>query len=165
MTQTTGHDLSKTRFFEDFRVGETWQSPPTPVAAEEIIAFGMANDPQPMHTDPEAAANSPFGGLVASGWHIAALSVRVFVKSGGYGATPVVGMGIDELRWQKPVRPGDTLTVFREIVELKRSETKPMQGLIRTRVTVRNQAGESVMTLLTNGRVPARAAPTPPEGA
>jgi acyl dehydratase len=90
--------MTATRYFEDFRVGEVWQSAPVTVSTEEIIAFGLANDPQPMHTDPEQAARGPFGMLVASGWQIASLSMRVFVQSGGYGNTPVVGMGIDELR-------------------------------------------------------------------
>ena len=148
--------LATTRYFEDFAVGEVWQSAPVLVSAEEIIAFGLANDPQPMHTDPELAAKGPFGTLVASGWQIASLSMRVFVQAGGYGKTPVVGMGIDELRWQKPVKAGDQLTVTREIIELRRSESNPSRGIIRTRVTVRNQTGESVMTLVTTGRVPAR---------
>ena len=156
MTQAAVTDAAKARHFEDFRVGDTWVSQPVPLSAEEIIAFGLANDPQPMHTDPERAAAGPFGGLVASGWQIAALSMRVFVQSGGYGATPVVGLGIDELRWVRPVRAGDELTVVREIVELRRSASNPRFGIIRTRVTVKNQTGEAVMTLVTNGRVPAR---------
>jgi acyl dehydratase len=150
--------MAATRYFEDFQVGETWRSAPVTLSAEEIMAFGRDYDPQPMHTDPERAVAGPFGALVASGWQIAAISVRVFVQSGGYGSTPVVGLGIDELRWQKPVKAGDTLTVAREIVELRRSESKPDRGIIRTRVTVRNQAGESVMTLLTTGGVPGRPA-------
>jgi len=144
------------RYFEDFQLGETWDSGPTPVSAEEIVTFGRNFDPQPMHTDPAKAADSAFGGLVASGWHIASLSMKVFVQAGGYGETPVVGMGIDELRWRAPVRAGDVLTVRREVVELRRSESNPAQGLIRTRVTVRNQEGTTVMTLITTGRVPAR---------
>ena len=90
--------MAATRYFEDFQVGEIWQSAPTPLSAEEIIAYARVNDPQPMHTDPEAAKVGPFGGLIASGFQIAALSMRVFVQAGGYGATPVVGVGIDELR-------------------------------------------------------------------
>jgi acyl dehydratase len=144
------------RFLEDFAIGERWTSAPTVISEAEMIAYGQANDPQPMHTDAVAAANGPFGGLVASGWQIAAFSMRVFVQSGGYGKTPVVGMGIDELRWQKPVRPGDSLTVEREVVEVTRSRTRPDRGMIRTRVQVRNQDGEVVMTLYTLGRVPAR---------
>jgi acyl dehydratase len=147
------------RFFEDFRIGECWSSSPTQVTQEDIIAFARANDPQPMHTDPEWAASGPFGGLIASGWQIAALSMRLFVESGGYGKTPVVGLGIDELRWLKPVKPGDVLTVRREVVELIRSRSRPDRGTIRSRVTVRNQDGDTVMSLVTNGRVPARSIP------
>ena len=144
------------RYLEDFKVGERWVSTPTVITEAEIVAYGLANDPQPMHTDPVLAKSGPFGGLVASGWQIAALSMRLFIQSGGYGKTPVVGLGIDELRWKKPVRPGDTLTVEREVVEITRSEKQSDRGTIRTRVDVRNQSGEVVMTLVTLGRVPAR---------
>jgi acyl dehydratase len=147
---------TSTRSFEDFAVGETWQSAPITVSADDIVAFGSRYDPQPMHTDAEAAARGPFGSLVASGWHIAALTVRAFVEAGGYGGTPVVGLGIDELRWLKPVRAGDVITVHREIVELRRSSSNPGHGIVKTRVTVRNAAGDAVMSLLTAGRVPAR---------
>jgi acyl dehydratase len=77
--------------------------------------------------------------------------VRAFVEAGGYGGTPVVGLGVDELRWLKPVRAGDVLTVQREIVELRRSASSPGHGIVKTRVTVRNQAGEAVMSLLSAG--------------
>lgn len=145
------------RLFEDFRVGETWESDPIPVSAEEIIAFGRDFDPQRMHTDPEHAASGPFKALVASGWHIAALSMRVFVQAGGYGTTPVVGLGVDELRWLAPVRAGDTLWVRREVCELRPSASKPGHGIVRTRVSVRNQESTTVMTLISAGRVPTRA--------
>lgn len=148
--------MTSTRYFEDFQLGDSWSSPPTPVSAEEIMAFGRDYDPQPMHTDPVRAAGSPFGTLVASGWHIAAISVRVFVQAGGYGKTPLVGLGIDELRWQRAVKAGDTLTFTREVVELRRSASNPSHGIVRTRVTARNQLGDSVMTLITAGRVPVR---------
>ena len=150
--------MTATRYFEDFQLGDTWASQPTPITADEIMAFGRNYDPQPMHTDAELAAAGPFGGLIASGWLIAAISVRVFVLAGGYGTTPLVGLGIDELRWQRTVKAGDTLTFTREVVELRRSASNPGQGIVRTRVTARNQRGESVMTLLTAGRVPARPA-------
>lgn len=154
----SGTTQAGVRYLEDFQVGERWTSKPTTLTEAEIIAYGLANDPQPMHTDVEAAKRGPFGGLVASGWQIAALSMRVFIQAGGYGKTPVVGMGIDGLRWLKPVRPGDTLTVEREVVEVTPSEKQPDKGTIRTRVNVRNQADEIVMTLFTLGRVPARPA-------
>ena len=150
------------RYFEDFRLGEAWESQPTSVTADEIASFGSSFDPQPMHTDAVRAAAGPFGGLVASGWHIAAISMREFVKAGGYGATPMVGLGIDELRWRAPVRAGDTLVVRREVAELRRSSTDKMQGIVRTRVTVRNQDGTVVMSLVSAGRVPARASAAEP---
>lgn len=145
------------RFFEDFQVGTAWESAPTPVSAEEIVAFGRDFDPQPMHTDPHYAGRGPFEGLVASGWHVAALSMRVFVQAGGYGGTPMVGLGIDELRWQAPVRPGDVLTVERKVFELRPSSSNPAHGIVRTRVTVRKQDGQVAMTLISAGRVPTRA--------
>ena len=148
--------MTTTRYFEDFQLGDSWTSPPTPVSADEIMAFGRDYDPQPMHTDAARAAGGPFGALVASGWHIAAISVRVFVQAGGYGKTPLVGLGIDELRWQRSVKAGDTLTFTREVAELRRSASNPSHGIVRTRVTARNQLGESVMTLITTGRVPVR---------
>lgn len=147
------------RFFEDFRIGESWESPPTVVGAEEIVAFGQRFDPQPMHTDAQRAAEGPFAGLVASGWHVAALSMRAFVQAGGYGETPMVGLGIDELRWKAPVRAGDVVVVRREVEGLRRSESDPRKGIVRTRVTVRKQDGTVAMTLVSLGRVPARGAP------
>ena len=138
-------------------MGERWTSEPTVVTEEEIIAFARANDPQPMHLDPEAARAGPFGTLIASGWQIAALSMRVFLQAGGYGKTPMVGMGLDELRWTKPVKAGDALVVEREVIETVRSKSRPGMGMIRTRVTVRNQDGDAVMSLVSLGRVPARA--------
>jgi acyl dehydratase len=145
------------RFLEDFVVGESWTSPAVELTETDIIAFARANDPQPMHTDPVAAADGRFGGLIASGWQVAALSMRLFIQSGGYGETPVVGMGIDELRWKKPVRPGDHLHVTREVIEARPS-SRPGFGVIRTRVSVINQHDEVVMTMLSLGQVPARGA-------
>lgn len=142
------------RFFEDFVVGESWTSQQMVLTEADIIAFASANDPQPMHTDPAVAATGRFGGLIASGWQVAALSMRLFIEAGGYGDTPVVGMGVDELRWKKPVRPGDCLHVVREIIDV--SAGRPGYGVIRTRVSVINQNGEAVMTLLSIGQVPTR---------
>ena len=150
--------MKKTRYLEDFQVGERWQSRPVSLSEDEIIAFGRANDPQPMHVDPAYGAAGPFGSIIASGWQVAILSMRVFIEAGGYGDTPMLGMGIDELRWLKPVRPGDVLTVEREVVEVKRSESRPDRGTVRTRVIVRNEAGEPVLSLYSIGRIPARPA-------
>ncbi|MDO9437154.1 MaoC family dehydratase [Hydrogenophaga sp.] len=144
------------RLFEDFQLNETWESPPTVVTADEIVAFGRDFDPQPMHTDAARAADGPFNGLIASGWHVAAISWREFHRAGGYGSTPVVGLGVDDLRWHRPVRAGDTVTVQREVIELRRSSSAPTHGIVRTRVSVRNQNGETAMTLLTASRIPCR---------
>jgi acyl dehydratase len=152
------------RHFEDFKVGETWESPPVVVTAQEIMAFGRDYDPQPMHTDEAKAAQGPFGGLIASGWQVAAISWREFHRAGGYGDTPVVGLGVDELRWHRPVRAGDTLTVRREVIELRASASNPAHGIVRTRVSVLTQAGETAMTLMTAGRVATRLGSKPHEG-
>lgn len=155
-TNPSLNDPDFVRLLEDFQVGDRWTSAPTTVTTEQIIAFARDNDPQPMHTDEEAARAGPFGGVIASGWQIAALSLRVFVQAGGYGKTPMVGMGVDELRWRKPVKGGDVLTVEREVIEVTRSASQPDRGMVRTKVTVRNQDGDAVMTLVSMGRVPAR---------
>ncbi|QHE87274.1 enoyl-CoA hydratase [Hydrogenophaga sp. BPS33] len=144
------------RLFEDFQLNETWESPPTVVTAEEIVAFGHDFDPQPMHIDAAQAAQGPFKTLIASGWHVAAISWREFHRAGGYGGTPVVGLGVDELRWHRPVRAGDVITVHREVIELRRSGSSPTHGIVRTRVSVRTQNGETAMTLLTASRIPCR---------
>lgn len=144
------------RFLEDFKIGETWVSKTVEMTEEDMIAYARQNDPQPMHVDPEKAAAGRFGTIIASGWQIAALSMRLFIEGGGYGDTPVVGLGIEELRWRKPVRPGDKLTVTREVISTERSKTRPEFGTIRTKVTVSNQNDETVMTLISLGQVPAR---------
>jgi len=151
--------MSRTRYFEDFTVGEKWISEPVTITEQEIISYALQNDPQPMHTDPVFAAKGPFGAVIASGFQIAALQMKVFLASGGYGDTPMVGLGIDELRWLKPVKGGDQLVVQREVVETKLSASRPDRGTIRTYVTVRNQDGDVVMSLYAMGRVPVRPQP------
>ena len=144
------------KYLEDFREGEVWQSGSIVIGEEEMIAYAKANDPQPIHVDPDAARNGPFGGIIASGWQVAALSMRLFVEAGGHGDSPIVGIGIDELRWKQVVRPGDALRTTREIVEICRSASRPDRGMIRTRVTVLNQRDETVMTYFALGQVRAR---------
>ena len=149
----SGPDL----YLDDLRLGDATQSGPIVVEEADVIAFGRAYDPQPMHTDAEAAAEGPFGGLIASGWHIAALVMREFVLARPWGATPLVGMGVDELRWLRPVRPGDVLSVRREVVEITRSATKP-RGVVKSRAEVTNQDGVLVMTMTTLASMPVRPA-------
>ena len=145
------------RFLEDVPVGEVSVGAPIAITAEEIVAFGTAYDPQSFHTDPEAVVG-PFGGLVASGWHVAALAMKQWVETRPYGTTPLVGMGVDELRWLRPVRAGDVLTVRREIVASTRSTSKPDRGVLRTAVAITNQDGATVMRFVTITQMPARAA-------
>lgn len=142
------------RTWSDLVLGEVWTSPPFAVGADEIVAFAGAYDPQAQHTDPEAAASGRFGTLIASGWHVAALAMRAFIGAKPFGDTPVVGMGVDELRWLQPVKPGDTLTVSREVTMLRRSESKPDRGIVRSKVTVANQDGAVAMTLFVTTQMP-----------
>lgn len=144
------------KFLEDVAVGDVRTAGPVEITQEAIIAFAKDYDPQSFHTDPAAAAASPFGGLIASGWHIAGVAMRQFVDLRPFGRTPVVGMGIDELRWLQPVRPGDKLEFRWEVVEVKRSASKPDRGSIRTQTTVTNQAGVKVMTYTSLAQIPAR---------
>ena len=144
------------KYLEDISVGDVLTGPPVEVTEGDLIAFGRAYDPQPFHTDPAAAKDSAFGGLIASGWHVAALVMRQLVEQRPYGSTPMLGMGIDELRWLHPVRPGDRLDVRREVVAVTRSRSKPDRGVVRTAVTVTNQAGVKVMTMVGLGQMPAR---------
>ncbi|MBW8638171.1 MaoC family dehydratase [Hoeflea sp. WL0058] len=148
--------MAQTRLFEDFEVGETWTSRKETITEEDIIAFAKVNDPQPIHTDPATAAKGRFGTVIASGWQIAALSLRLFIEDGGYGDTPMVGLGVDELRWRQVVKPGDVLEVKREVIETRRSKSRPDRGVIRTRVEVSNQNGEVVLSLISSGQVPTR---------
>lgn len=146
------------RYFEDFSIGETWTSVPLGITEDDIVSYAREYDPQPMHTDPVKAATGRFGTIIASGWQVAALSMKLFVESGGYGETPMVGLGVDELRWRRPVRPGDTLRVTREVASTEPHQTRPEFGIVKTRVTVSNQENEIVMTLTALGQVPCRPA-------
>jgi acyl dehydratase len=146
------------RYFEDLALGETWTSGEYEITEAEIIDYARKYDPQPMHVDPEAAAKGPHGSVIASGWMVAALSFKLFIEAGGYGDTPVMGLGNDELRWTQVVRPGDRLRSRREVVELRRSRSNPKNGIIRTRITVTSQDGDTVLSMLATGMIAARSA-------
>ena len=144
-------------YLEDFHPGDVGETPPRQISREEIVEFARQFDPQPFHLDEEAARRSPYGGLIASGWHTAALCMRMVVDhafgSGtgtlGDGITGSLGSpGVDELRWLWPVRPADTLTVRIEVLEARPSRSKPDRGLIKLRYTMRNQSGQDVMTMI-----------------
>ena len=134
------------RYLDDLQVGDVWESGPFNLSEVEIVDFAKQFDPQPMHLDPVAAAEGRFGGLIASGWHVASRVMRDFVDLAPFGATPMLGMRIDELCWLHPVRPGDELRVRREIVAVTPSRTRPDRGTIRTATTVTNQDGAIVLT-------------------
>jgi len=138
------------RFFEDFRVGDRFAAGSILVSEETIIAFAREFDPQPFHLDPEAARTSLFGELVASGWHTAAMTMRLFATSEIGIVNGIVGGGVEQLSWPKPVRPGDRLTVRSEIVETRPSRSRPDRGMLKVRVDTLNQDGEIVQTFVGN---------------
>ena len=144
------------RYLEDLVPGECWVSPPVTVSQADIVAFGRLYDPQPMHTDADSAAGGPFKGLVASGWHMLALAMRLLVEGRSYGGTPVVGVGADELRWLQPVRPGDMLTLERTIASIEPPARNGGRGTVKSRLVMRNQRGETTMHLTTLSKVPSR---------
>jgi len=133
---------------EDLVPGQRRSFGPRVLTREEILAFARDWDPQPFHLDEEAAARSPFGGLIASGWQTAALCMRLVVDGLLAGSTSIGSPGLDELRWLKPVRPGDALTVELTVLEVTPSRSKPDRGSVRLSYTCTNQKGETVMTLV-----------------
>jgi len=135
------------RYLEDLRIGARFEGGPYEVTESAIIEFAREFDPQPIHLDPKAAKESIFEGLIASGWHTAVITMRLLVKSGLNLAGGTIGLGADELRWPKPVRPGDKLRAEVEIIGLRPSRSKPDRGVVRIRYTTRNQNDETVMTM------------------
>ena len=134
------------RYFEDYVVGAVSELGSVAVSADEIIRFAEQFDPQPMHTNTQAAAAGPFGGLIASGWHTVGLMMRLVVQHYLSPASSLASPGVDELRWLRPVRPDDTLSVRLTILEATRSRSKPDRGVVRSLIEVRNQDGEAVMS-------------------
>lgn len=142
------------RYFEDMVIGTRTRASRTyKVTREEVIEFAMKYDPQPFHLDDDAAKTTFFGRLSASGWHTGAMVMRMMVDT-WKDTEPSAGLGspgIDELRWVKPVYPGDELSVEMELIDKRRSKSRPDMGLTKTRQTVTNQNGEVVMTMVSNG--------------
>ena len=134
------------RYFEDFQVGQVHELGSHEVTREEILAFAQQYDPQPFHLDEEAGRRSIFGGIIASGWQTAAICHRLLVRSVLEDSASMGSPGVDELRWLRPVRPGDTISARIEVLEITPSRSKPDRGSMRTRMEVRNQQGEVVMT-------------------
>jgi acyl dehydratase len=135
------------RYFEDYVEGDVHRFGTIVVETDEVIAFSKRFDPQTMHTDPKAAKSGPFGGLIASGWHTAGLMMRLYVEHYLTHVASLASPGLDELRWLKPVRPGDTLSVRVTVFKTVPSRSKPDRGAVTSFVEVINQSGEVAMTL------------------
>ena len=146
------------RYLEDFAVGQRFGSGRLRIDVERIKSFAAEFDPQPFHLDEEAARDSLFRGLAASGWHTAAITMRLLVESELKPAGGIVGTGFDEFRWPRPVRPGDELRVESEVLEVRSSKSRPEQGLVKVRTTTLNQDGEAVQVSIGNLLVPRRPA-------
>ena len=145
------------RYLEDFAVGQTYgSSERLRVEQERIMAFAAEFDPQPFHLDVEAARGSIFGGLAASGWHTAAATMRMLVEGDLRPAGGILGLGFEELRWPRPVRPGDELHIESEVVEVRPSRTRSDSGLVKVRTTTLNQHDQAVQVLVGSLLVPRR---------
>jgi len=147
------------RHFEDYAPGAVFEYGEIPVDEAEIVEFARRFDPQYIHIDREQAARGPFGGLIASGWHTAAMMMRLIVDNFLPKHASLGSPGIDELRWLKPVRPGDVLSIRLSILEATRSRSKPDRGVVRTLCEVLNQDREVVLSLRAMNIIACRSAP------
>jgi acyl dehydratase len=145
-------------WFDDLALGMRFRTGEVSVTKEDIKRFAAEFDPQPFHLDETAAEKTILKGLAASGWHTAAISMNLIVKIRPFGPQPLMGLGVDDLRWMTPVRPGDVLHVEGEVVELIPSRTKP-QGIAKVKWTTYNQRGEAVYTFTPIGILARRPSP------
>lgn len=141
------------RWLEDYVVGATAVHGPIAVDEQEVLDFARRYDPQPFHIDPAAAAAGPFGGLIASGWHSCALMMRVLVEEYLSPASSLGSPGVDELRWLRPVRPGDVLHVRTEVLDARVSRSRPDRGVVRTRVELLDGSDVVVLSVLATNLV------------
>ena len=148
LTDVTDLPERAIRYFEDYVPGLTIDCGSFSVGEAEIIAFAKEYDPQPFHIDPVEAADGPFGGLIASGWQTTSMMMRLLVEQFISTETGLGAAGVDEIRWPRPVRPGDTLHVRVTILEARRSNSKPDRGIIRSLAEVANQHGEAVLRMV-----------------
>lgn len=135
------------RWFEDYEPGSVHEFGSIAVTEDEVLAFGRRFDPQVFHTDVEAAKRTEYGGLIASGWHTAALMMRLYSDHYLSKVSALVSPGVDEVRWLLPVRPGDTLSLRVTVAEARRSRSRPDRGIVRSAVEVLNGRGDVVMTV------------------
>ena len=153
MSETTDR-----QYFEDFAAGQVYKSGRLRVDKQAIIAFAREFDPQPYHLDEAAARATVFGALAASGWHTAALTMRLMVDGEFRPAGGIIGVGFDQLSWPRPVRPGDELRAESEIIDVRPSKSRADRGMIKVRTTTYNQNGEAVQIFTGNLIVPRRPA-------
>jgi acyl dehydratase len=144
------------RYLEDFVVGQTFSSGRLRISKDQIKAFAMEFDPQPFHLDEATAQNTVFQGLAASGWHTAALTMRLLVESELEPAGGIIGVGFDEFRWPRPVRPEDELRIESEVLEVRPSKSRSNSGFIKLRTTTLNQNDEAVQIQIASLVVPRR---------
>jgi acyl dehydratase len=137
-------------YLEDFSPGQTFESPRVTVDAQAIKAYARQFDPQPFHLDEAAATGTFFKGLAASGWHTVSMTMRLLVDGGLPIAGGIIGAGVDEIRWPRPTRPGDTLRLVSEVLEVRPSKSRPDQGLMKVRTTTFNQRDEPVQVMVSN---------------
>jgi acyl dehydratase len=139
------------RYLEDLRVGEKTLTGSVTVTQAEMLDFSRQFDPQAIHTDPNVE-----GGIIASGWHTGALVMRLVADAKPLGSLPILGMGVDNMAWPLPVRPGDTIQVETEVLAIRPSNSKPTHGIVKLRSAARNQKGEVVFVVTPNVWVPRR---------
>jgi acyl dehydratase len=147
LTSVNDHPERVTRYFEDYIPGLTVDCGTFTLSEADIIAFASQYDPQPFHVDPVGAKDGPYGGLIASGWHTVGSTMRQLVEFYISAESSLGAAGVDEVRWPRPVRPGDTLHVRAGVLEARRSASKPDRGIVRSSVELTNQDGEVAMTL------------------
>ncbi len=145
----------KARYFDDLKVGDRFKSEPLRVTEKKLIGFARKFDPQMFHLSHKEAQRTIFKGLTASGWHTAALTMRLFVQTLNC-ANGAIGLGVDKLRWPNAVRPGDVLTVETKILAMRVSRSRPRYGIIRLRNVTTNQRGEVVQRMLASAMVQRR---------
>jgi acyl dehydratase len=146
------------RYFEDYVPGTTSEHGPIAVTESEVVEFAQRFDPQPFHVDADTAAAGPFGGLIASGWHTCALMMRLLAQEYLSPASSLGSPGIDQLRWLRPVRPGDELTLRATVEEARLSRSKPDRGVVTTRIEMVDPSGEAVLRMTAMNLVLARPA-------
>jgi acyl dehydratase len=144
------------RYLEDLKPGQAFESPRHPVTQDEIVAFAREYDPQPFHVDPVAATSSFFGKLIASGWHTAALTMKMLTEAEMDLAGGIIGAGMEGLKWPTPLVPGDVIHVRVEILESRVSKSRPEIGIARARVRALREDGTAVQEMIANLIVPAR---------